>query len=140
MLDKTVSQQQNPDSMENWRVLVVDDQRENLELSAAILGLRGAEVKLVDNGIDALAIVHDFNPTVILLDLAMPEMDGWELVKALRASESSKRVPIIAVSVRLGSRDDQKAAEAGFDGYISKPFSIPVFIEQLKAIVKKANQ
>lgn len=139
MPDNTVSQPKSPLIFENWRVLVVDDQRDNLELAAAILRMRGAEVKLVDNGLEALSILKQFDPTVILLDLAMPEMTGWDLMKTIRANEGHRHVPIIAVSVRLGINDEQTATDAGFDGYISKPFSIPVFIEKLIQIVDTVN-
>jgi CheY-like chemotaxis protein len=134
MPENTVAQPKNPESIENWHVLVVDDQRDNLELTAAIIRSKGAKVTLVDNGKDALLILKDMTPTVILTDLAMPEMNGWELLRNIRAINQT--TPVIACSVRLSLEDEKTATDAGFDGYISKPFSIGYFIEKMKQVIE----
>jgi CheY-like chemotaxis protein len=139
MQDQTTSHPRNHDNLEDWSVLVVDDQHENLELTAAILRSRGAEVTLVDNAKDALDILRDYNVTVVLLDLAMPEMDGWQMVRVIRENKATSHIPVIAFSVRLSLEDEQKAKDAGFDGYISKPFSIALLIERMKVIVDTVN-
>jgi CheY-like chemotaxis protein len=140
MHSDTVSYPKNRNSLQNWKVLVVDDQRDNLDLAAAILRTRGAEVVVVDNGPDALSILDDFDATVILLDLAMPEMDGWEMIKAIRENKHTSHIPVIAFSVRLSMSDSQKAKAAGFNGYISKPFTIPQLVDQILEIVNNGNQ
>jgi CheY-like chemotaxis protein len=135
MPKNTVAHPDKSESIENWHVLVVDDQRDNLELTAAIIRSRGAKVTLVDNAREALLILETMKPTVILTDLAMPDMNGWELLRNIRANDINKNTPVIACSVRLSLEDEKTATEAGFDGYISKPFSIGYFIEKMKQVI-----
>jgi two-component system cell cycle response regulator DivK len=118
-----------------WRILIVDDQHDNLTLAGAVFGLRGAVVELVDNATTALSLIQTFKPTVILVDIAMPEMDGWELLHAIRASEANKAIPVIALTVRVSIDDQRKALAAGFDGYIAKPYSINGIIEQVEEVL-----
>jgi CheY-like chemotaxis protein len=118
-----------------WRVLIVDDQPDNLDMATAVFELRGVEVKAVDNARDALRILDEFQPTVILLDLAMPDMTGWEMVKLIRERERDSHTPVIALSVRLSITDGDRAKEAGFDGFIAKPFSIHSIFHEIETIV-----
>src|SRR5512143_2615279 len=81
-----------------WRVLIVDDEPDNLTLAADLLGFYGAQVAQARSGQQALEVAATFEPNFILLDLAMPDLDGWELHRRLRAMPDYERVPIVALT------------------------------------------
>lgn len=119
-----------------WRVLIVDDESDNLNLAADVLSFSGATIKKADTGQQALDVVDEFLPNVILLDLAMPGIDGWELHQRLRARPDFDQVPIIALTALVMPEDAMRVAEAGFDGYITKPFRVKRMLEDLTMCVE----
>jgi len=119
-----------------WRVLVIDDDHDNLELAADVLGFAGATVAVADSGQAGLEIVNQCHPTIILLDLAMPGLDGWSVYQTLRSRPELDSVPIIALTAHAMRGDAEKAFDAGFDGYITKPFRIQGLLEEIAACVQ----
>src|SRR5574341_1599682 len=117
----------------NWRVLVVDDHVDSREVAALTLGLQGAQVVGAANGEDALNLLDGWRPTFILLDLSMPVMDGWALLHHLRLNENTASIPVIALTAHAMTGDRDHALEAGFDHYITKPFSPISFVDDLLA-------
>jgi two-component system, cell cycle response regulator DivK len=107
-----------------WRVLAVDDKPTNLKLIGIVLKSAGAEVLALDDSEQVFAAVDAFKPNLILLDLAMPGISGWELQEQLRAKPELNQTPIIAVSALAMQSDIERAERAGFDGYITKPFHV----------------
>ena len=81
-----------------WRVLIVDDEPDNLTLASEFLSFSGATVAITEQGAQLLAMVDEFHPTIILLDLAMPGIDGWEIQRRLRARTELRHIPIIALT------------------------------------------
>lgn len=140
MMSVSTTPATSPQTYNLWRVLIVDDQTDNLNMATAVFELRGATVKAVNNAQDALKALDEFRPTLVLLDLAMPEVTGWELVSRIREQEGDNHTPVIALSVRLSVADAQKAKDAGFDGYIAKPFSIHSIFNEIQAIVEQIKQ
>lgn len=122
-----------------WRVLAVDDQQDNLELFRELLGTRGVTAELVDSGQQALDVVETFQPTLILLDLAMPDMDGWTLLQALRARPALDGVPIVAVTSLVRPLEAARLLKDGFDGAITKPFRVDQFFEALVECYQRAH-
>ncbi len=119
-----------------WRVLVVDDEPDNLKLAADLLEFLGATVGQARNGQQALELIDQFKPNLILLDLAMPEIDGWDVHRRLRARPDYDLVPIVALTALVMAADAQKVRDAGFDAYITKPFRVKTLIEQLTLCIK----
>lgn len=119
----------------NWTVIVVEDTFDDVELASAILKHHGATVKIANNGKECLALLEQFTPTLIITDLAMPEMDGWEMLTQIRDDVDYQNIPVVAVTA-YGSFDvEHDVAVAGFDAYFSKPLRPRTLIEDLKSIV-----
>lgn len=117
--------------MSEWVVLIVDDEPDNLAVAKKVLSFSGAEVHTAANGRDGLAQLANLEPTFILLDLSMPEMDGWEMFKQVRSSARTEHIPIIALTAHAMSGDRERVLEAGFDGYIAKPFRLSTFMAEV---------
>jgi len=105
-------------------VLIVDDNPQNLKLAKVILAAEGYEVRTAIDAEDALRILDSFTPSLILMDLQLPRMDGLELTRRLKADPARREIVIIALTAYAMKGDDQKAFAAGCDGYMSKPIDI----------------
>ena len=105
-------------------ILVVDDIAENLHLLSDTLTEQGYDVRGVINGSMALRVAHSVLPDLILLDIKMPDMNGYEVCQRLKASESTRPIPVIFLSALNEVIDKVKAFEVGGVDYISKPFQI----------------
>lgn len=116
-----------------WRVMIVDDEPDNLEVVAETLEFRGAEVKTAANGKEALTILEDFDANLILTDLSMPVMDGWVLRSHVKNNPKLAQIPIIAVSAHAIAGDQDRALEAGFDGYMTKPINIRTLPDDMRS-------
>lgn len=119
----------------DWVVLLIDDEEDNLHMAQLTLEYWGAQVHVGKNGVDGMKLLENLDPTVILLDLSMPEMDGWAMYKKLREQEDYNSVPIIALTAHAMPTDKAKVQEAGFDGYITKPFMIDSFMERIQECI-----
>jgi two-component system, cell cycle response regulator DivK len=123
--------------VKSWRILIVDDEPDNLMLASELLGFSGATVTPAENGAQLLALVDEVQPNVILLDLSMPVMDGWEVHQRLRARQDLVDVPIIALTALAMPEDVDRARAAGFDGYITKPFRVGSLLRDMMVYVEK---
>lgn len=115
----------------DWRVLVIDDEADSVEVVGLVLTAAGATVWEAANGQEGLAVFKQERPTLVLTDLSMPDMDGWELLKAIRDNEDGRRVPVIALTAHAMTGDRERVLEAGFDGYLSKPLKMFTLVEAL---------
>ncbi|MEM9950993.1 MAG: response regulator [Chloroflexota bacterium] len=127
------------DQITDWVVLIVDDEPDNLGVAQKVLSYGGAEVHIARNGVEGLAVLDTLKPTFILLDLSMPEMDGWEMFQRTRQNASFSDVPIIALTAHAMTGDKERIENAGFDGYIPKPFRINSFMEDIRNTLKSFN-
>jgi CheY-like chemotaxis protein len=118
--------------VKNWVVLAVDNEQDNLDVIAKVLSFEGAKVYTAMNGIEGLAMLEIVTPTFILLDLSMPHMDGWEMLEKLRANPVIKHLPVIALTAHAMDGDRDRALEAGFDGYVTKPFRIGTLLNAIQ--------
>lgn len=124
----------------DWTVLIVDDEPDNLGVAQKVLSYGGADVHIARNGIEGLRVLQSLKPTFILLDLSMPEMDGWEMFERTRSNEKFSDVPIIALTAHAMAGDKERIAEAGFDGYIPKPFRINSLMEDIRSAIAIFNE
>lgn len=117
------------------KVLVVDDTEHALDLIGYLLRARGHVAMLARNGEEAVASASTFTPDLVLMDLYMPVMSGYEALAALRGSDEAGTYPILALTAFDEVGEREKALEAGFDGYFSKPITPETFMDQLEAFL-----
>ncbi|MCI0711083.1 MAG: response regulator [Chloroflexi bacterium] len=127
-------------SLDGWKVLVVEDQVDNMAVVQATLEFNGAQVQTAHNGIEGLQALESFTPTLILMDLSMPEMSGWEMFEKVRADDRFADVPVIALTAHAMEGDQERVMEAGFDGYIPKPFSVMKIVSDIQDILNSLPQ
>lgn len=108
-------------SIASKRILVVDDNRDSAKTLSMLLKLTGNEIRMAHDGQEALGIAEEFRPEVILLDIGMPVLNGYDTCRALRAKDWGKSVRIIALTGWGQDEDRRKTADAGFDGHLVKP-------------------
>jgi two-component system alkaline phosphatase synthesis response regulator PhoP len=106
-----------------YKILVADDEPPIVRLMEFILGRHGHQMLSAVNGEQALAMVREHDPDIVLLDIMMPRIDGYEVARTLRADPKYARLPIIMLSAKAQDEDIQKGIEVGVDEYITKPFS-----------------
>ena len=114
-------------------ILVVEDQEDNKQILRDLLGSVGIEIVEADNGRDALALAARHKPDLILMDIQLPIMDGYEATRRIKADPALKSIPIIVVTSYALSGDETKARAAGCDAYVTKPYSP----RQLLAAIRK---
>lgn len=118
------------------RVLVVDDDSDILSLVRLVLSEEGYEVDTALNGGDALALLHETEPDLIYVDLAMPAMNGWEFLRAMRAEQLAPRTPVVLMSATALSEAELSAARAA--GHLPKPFDLDVLVAQTARFIGTA--
>ncbi len=118
--------------MENhqWRILVVDDEPNNLQLMRHILG-DIYQLSFAINGLKALEVVKKIKPDLILMDIMMPEMDGYQACKQLKSNPETASIPVIFITAMSDIDDESKGFEAGGVDYISKPISKPIVLARV---------
>ena len=122
------------------RVLVVDDEEHITELVAMALGYNGFEVERVAAGRAALDAVDRRKPDLIVLDVMLPDLDGFEVARRVRQSEGAgARVPIIFLTARDTTTDKVQGLRLGSDDYVTKPFSIEELVERVKAVLRRSG-
>jgi two-component system OmpR family response regulator len=121
-------------------VLAVDDEEHITELIAMALGFNGFDVERVGSGRQALDAVARRRPDLIILDVMLPDLDGFEVARRLRQSEGSgTRTPVIFLTARDATADKVEGLRLGVDDYVTKPFSIEELIERVKAVLRRAG-
>ena len=121
------------------KILLVEDNEENRDALSRRLERRGYEVVMATDGRQGPGDgAQPSRPTSILLDMNLPEIDGWEVARALKDDEATRGIPIIALTAHAMSGDREKALGAGCDDYHTKPAELPRLLAQIEAILKKA--
>ncbi|MBI1425446.1 MAG: response regulator [Gammaproteobacteria bacterium] len=113
------------------RVLIVDDMQMNRELTARLLKIHGYETLSAKDGHQAIQMSIDELPDIILMDIGLPVMDGWEATRIIKQTEATRNIPIIALSANVLEEYIQMAGEAGCDAYESKPINIESLIKTI---------
>jgi two-component system, cell cycle response regulator DivK len=114
------------------RILVVEDQVDNRQILRDLLAHAGYEVFEVDNGADALSAAAEHRPDVILMDIQLPLLDGYEATRQIKADATLKHIPIIVVTSYALGGDETKARSAGCDAYVAKPFSPRALLQKIR--------
>jgi len=120
------------------RVLCVEDDREMIDLISLILEQRGYEVEGVTSGAEGLRAARRERPDLILLDLMMPEMDGWEVLRQLKNEDSLASVPVVVVTAKAQNIDRVLGLHiAGVDDYVTKPFGPEELLERIEKVLAR---
>jgi CheY-like chemotaxis protein len=113
-------------------ILIVEDDISNFQLMSSLVTLEGYGVQHARHGEQALEMIEQNPPCLILLDLRLPGMDGWKVAALVKGSADFHHIPIVAVSVQVDPSDVTKATQAGCDDYLAKPFNV----HQLRQVIQ----
>jgi len=127
---------QSPEVTTKTRVLVIDDDLNVVEVLCLMLRTKGFDVLRAYRGIEGFNVARRELPDVILLDIMMPDIDGYEVYRRLRLDQETRGIPVIFVSARSQDEDVQKGLSSGAQGYIVKPFRAAVLVDKIKEVVK----
>jgi len=119
-----------------WKVLLVEDNYDNYEMVRFLLERADYTVVGAHTGREAVNAAREYKPDVILMDLSLPELDGWEAAQEIKNDPDIAHIPLIALTAHTLPGDRKKAMEAGFDNYISKPINVPAFYDIVSAVFK----
>lgn len=117
-------------------ILVVEDNPGNRMLIADLLTPNGYRLIEARDGEEGIALARQERPDLILMDLSLPRLNGWEATRRLKADADLKSIPVVALTAHAMIGDEAKALEAGCDGYIAKPINVWTFIEEIKGYLK----
>jgi CheY-like chemotaxis protein len=118
------------------RILIVDDDPSGLYMLSFLLRSHNYEIFEANNGLEGFEKANELKPDVILLDIQMPEMNGFEVCTKLKQEKRMKEIPIILFTSYAMPGHKKKAIESGADGYIEKPVNPDVFVSQVESIIK----
>lgn len=122
-------------SIKNWNVLVVEDEADSMELVQGLLSHYGIKCVGAASGEEALQVLEQQKPTLIITDLALPGLDGWEVLKAVRAHPALAQIPCVAITAFHTAELADQAIRAGFNAYFAKPIDATSFVRELQTIV-----
>lgn len=121
------------------KILAIDDEPDVLDFLKLVLTRSGYDVLTAPNGTEGLIRAHVERPDLILLDIMMEEMDGWETLRLLKLDEASREIPVVIVSARTEPKDKIRALQEGAVDYITKPFSVRESLERIQAVLDAGN-
>jgi CheY-like chemotaxis protein len=119
--------------------LVVDDEPDNVGVVVKLLTLMGAKVHSAEDGQGGLEAARRIHPDIILTDLSMPVMSGWQLLHEIRKDPAIRTTPVVALTAHAMAGDRERVLSAGFANYIAKPIDVPLFLPQLMNIVTEVG-
>ncbi len=121
------------------KILLVEDNEMNRDMLSRRLVRRGYEVVIAVDGESGLALTATESPDLILMDMSLPILDGWEASRRLKAGPSTQHIPVIALTAHAMSSDRDKAIEAGCDDYDTKPVELERLLEKIEALLATSN-
>ena len=116
-------------------ILLVEDNEMNRDMLSRRLQRRGYEVLLAGDGAAGVALARSARPDLVLMDMSLPVLDGWEATRQLKAADDTRAIPIIALTAHTMAGDRDKALEAGCDDYDSKPVELPRLLTKIEALL-----
>ncbi len=117
------------------RVLLVEDNELNRDMLSRRLQRRGYDVIIAVDGQQGVAMAQAESPDLILMDMSLPSIDGWEATRTLKGAAETKHIPVIALTAHAMSTDRDKALEAGCDDYDTKPIDLPRLLGKMEALI-----
>jgi CheY-like chemotaxis protein len=117
------------------KILIIEDNEMNRDMLSRRLARRGYEVVVAVDGAEGLSLARAERPALILMDMSLPVIDGWEATRRLKADPETAAIPIIALTAHAMTVDRDKALEAGCDGYETKPVELPRLLEVMEKLL-----
>ena len=116
------------------KILIVEDNEPNRDMLSRRLERRGFEVVVAVDGAEGVALSKSEHPDIVLMDMSLPVMNGWEATRAIKADPATRTMPVIALTAHSMPGDREKAMEAGCDDYDVKPVDLPRLLEKMAAL------
>ena len=120
------------------KVLLVEDNEEPGHAFRRSIR-KGYDVVMAEDGAQAVEVASREKPDIVLMDMSLPVIDGWEATRRLKAEEGTRRIPVIALTAHAMSGDREKALEAGCDDYDTKPIELPRLLEKMQALLARTQ-
>lgn len=117
------------------KILLVEDNEDNRDMLSRRLIRKGYDVVLAVDGQESLAVAHAEKPDLILMDMSLPVLDGWEATRRLKESPETRAIPVIALTAHSMAGDREKALAAGADDYDTKPIELPRLLAKIGALL-----
>ena len=122
------------------RVLLVEDNEVNRRMLTRRLSKRGYDVSVAEDGAEGVATARSERPDIILMDMSLPVMHGWDATRELKGDAETSGIPIIALTAHAMSGDREKALEAGCDDFDTKPYDLPRLLGKMEALLGRGAQ
>jgi len=119
------------------KILLVEDNEMNRDMLSRRLERKGYEVVIAVDGAEGVARAQTESPALILMDMSLPVLDGWEATRQLKAAPETQTIPVIALTAHAMAGDREKALEAGCDDYDTKPIELPRLLEKMEALLRR---
>ena len=122
------------------RILLVEDNEMNRDMLSRRLARKGYEVVLAVDGQNGVEMARTHAPDLVLMDMSLPVLDGWEATRRLKADAATRHIPVVALTAHAMSSDREKALEAGCDDYDTKPIEMPRLLGKIEALLSGGAQ
>jgi two-component system cell cycle response regulator DivK len=119
------------------KILLVEDNEMNRDMLSRRLQKRGYEVVIAVDGQQGVTLAHAEAPALIVMDMSLPVLDGWEATRQLKAAPATRAIPIIALTAHAMAGDRERAQEAGADDFDTKPVELPRLLEKIEALLAR---
>ena len=123
-----------------YKILLIEDNEMNRDMLSRRLERKGYEVILAADGPTGVAMANAESPSIILMDMSLPILDGWEATRLLKANAATRDIPVIALTAHAMSGDRDKALEAGCDDYDTKPVDLPRLLSKIEGLLSESAQ
>jgi two-component system cell cycle response regulator DivK len=117
-------------------ILLVEDNEMNRDMLSRRLERKGYQILIAVDGSQGVAMAHSDRPDLILMDMSLPVLDGWEATRQLKADPETRGIPVIALTAHAMASDREQALAAGCDDYDTKPIELPRLLEKIQALLK----
>jgi two-component system, cell cycle response regulator DivK len=119
------------------KILLVEDNEMNRDMLSRRLARRGYDIVMAIDGQQGIELAHTESPDLILMDMSLPVVDGWEATRRLKAEPGTREIPVIALTAHAMVGDREKAVEAGCDDFDTKPIELPRLLEKIQALLDR---
>jgi two-component system, cell cycle response regulator DivK len=120
-------------------ILLVEDNEMNRDMLSRRLERKGFQVVLAEDGLGGVEMAGSHAPDLVLMDMSLPVLDGWEATRRLKSAPETRHIPVIALTAHAMSGDRERALEAGCDDYDTKPIELPRLLAKIEALLGGAN-
>jgi two-component system, cell cycle response regulator DivK len=121
----------------SYSILVIEDDEMNIDMITQRLELRGYRVSTAGDGLEGIDLALEEAPDLILMDVSLPEVDGWEATRRLKAAAATRHIPVVALTAHAMEGDREKASKAGFDAYETKPVDFQRLLSTMEALLSR---